>query len=397
MLGHYWWQALDANPVVTIPTPTMPSPNAYDYYVKACQAMVHQQQVDDEMMGGSSSKGAGSGLPVASTYTLAQKVALVKANVPALKLLHQGFAYAYQRPPAPHYTILNSHHADFRAMARLLGFVAETKAAQGDWNGAVNSRLDSIRLGEDISRGGAVIGMLVGIAVEKDGGKDIGKMIDHLNALQARAAARRMEDILVHRMPFAEVVQDEKWSGVKLLQETFRNPKWRGSFLDAIRGGGDDELEDSHKSRLQRVRQALRMYFVNKRQVVNSYMRYMDQEIANARQPYAAHLPDPPVPNDPINEITCAPVLGFERVEVATASHNAQILLILTLRAYRMEHDHYPDKLSELVPAYLHRLPDDPTALQGTFGYQRNQDTYLLFSNNSVNQNTAGGQTQPTP
>lgn len=51
LVGHYWWQALNANPVVTIPTPTLPSPNAYDYYVKACAAMVNQNQVDDAMVG----------------------------------------------------------------------------------------------------------------------------------------------------------------------------------------------------------------------------------------------------------------------------------------------------------------------------------------------------------
>ncbi len=425
---YQWWQTLNADPIITIPTPTMPSPNAYDYDLKACAAMVNQKQVDDAlmgaprgmggspppgmmggpmmggppgMMGGPPGKGAGPDLPVAPTYTLAQKVTLVKANAPALKLLHQGFAYTYQEPPRSPFAFF-PHYAEFRQMARLLAFVAATKAAQGDWNGAINSRLDCICLGRDIPRGGALISMLVGDAVQAIGEKGIGNVIDHLNVQQARTATRRMEEILARRESYAEMLQNEKWVGVKERLEIFHNPQWRGTLMPMILGGNDDDStnsseENGARNRMQRAQQVLRMYFVNKREVLANYMRYMGQEIAKARQPYAAHLPDPAVPDDPVNEVMIVPFSDIRKREVEEESRNAQLLLTLALRAYRMEQGHYPGKLSELVPAYLHQLPDDPTALQGTFGYQRSQDTYLLFSNSSVNQNTVGGQTQPVP
>ncbi len=46
---------------------------------------------------------------------------------------------------------------------------------------------------------------------------------------------------------------------------------------------------------------AIRM--TGKRGIMANYTRYMDGWIANARQPYAAHLPAPATPSDPVNQV----------------------------------------------------------------------------------------------
>ena len=291
------------------------------------------------------------------------------------------------------------HYAQFRSMARMLAFEADTQAQENDWAGAINSRLDCIRFGQDISHGTALIGMLVSRAV-----KAIGLACRHRprdrssNAPQARAVTQRMAAIVDRHVPVAAILEEEKWTGATQMLEIFRDPKWRGSLTDMLHQNSDSEPaneEDGNSGRIQKIRQALRWYFVNKNQAFSGYLHYMDQTIANARQPYALHLPDPPKANDPVNEIFDIDFAPMLKSDAEAQTRDVLLLLHLALRAYRVEHGHYPDKLTELVPSYLPRLPADPMALQGTFGYQRIKTNYLLTSAGGVQLDKRRRQTQP--
>lgn len=147
-----WWQWLNADPVVHIPTPQMPNPNAFDFYVKAGDALVRSNQIGDAIR--VQPPGVKADPKLYPTYSLAQKQALLQMNLPALRLLHQGFAYKYQQPPE---RSLSSNSfpqfARFRELARLLVLEGQVKAAHGDKTGAVNSYLDAVRLGSDVQRG----------------------------------------------------------------------------------------------------------------------------------------------------------------------------------------------------------------------------------------------------
>jgi len=104
----------------------------------------------------------------------------------------------------------------------------------------------------------------------------------------------------------------------------------------------------------------------------------MDQVIANARLPYGAHSPNPHVPDDPVNQIfALGGSLGRDK-SVQMEAQNAQLCLRLAIRAYQMEHGAYPPDLKALVPDYLGNLPDDPYALQGSYGYTRDKVGYML-------------------
>ncbi len=42
----FWFRALDQNPTVSIPTPTMPATNARDYYIAASNAVLDERKIE---------------------------------------------------------------------------------------------------------------------------------------------------------------------------------------------------------------------------------------------------------------------------------------------------------------------------------------------------------------
>ncbi|MDQ3814283.1 MAG: hypothetical protein M3347_10075, partial [Armatimonadota bacterium] len=107
--------------------------------------------------------------------------------------------------------------------------------------------------------------------------------------------------------------------------------------------------------------------------------RTMDAFIANARQPYAKQQPAPPA-GDPITELM-TPIFSKSRYQGARSeAGNALLTVALALRAFQLEHGTYPAQLSELVPAYLKRVPADPFGNGGPLNYRRTGKNYVLWS-----------------
>lgn len=376
LFGALWWNTLNAEPEVRIPTPALPSPNAFTYYLQAGNALttvtVNGKPID--LKATFWRRGGGH------IYSPVQEAALVKANAPALTLLQQGFAYEYRHPPLHSFDALVPEYGKFRALARLLILKAQTKAAAHDWNGAINSDFDAIRLGVDIARGGGLLGVMSGATCQAFGHKDAAAAVDHLNAIQTRATARRLEAIIARHVPFTDVLDDEKcWYQASLI-DMFHKPNWREDWSS----NGEDE---DTRQRFEHLKTLFSYYLINKRQVMFNYTHFMDQWIAIAGQPYARNLPPPAIPDDPINQTLCYDFSKPWQSDVKYQSQNAVLALTLALRAYRLEHNHYPSRLQELIPRYLYKLPEDPMALKGTFGYQRNRNKYVLYSNSAVTGN----------
>ncbi|HEX9998358.1 MAG TPA: hypothetical protein VGB45_14565, partial [Abditibacterium sp.] len=59
---------------------------------------------------------------------------------------------------------------------------------------------------------------------------------------------------------------------------------------------------------------------------------------------------------------------------------NQNLLLRLALRAYRLENGTYPEKISQLAPKYLKKVPVDPFGKGEIWRYKRNGDTFLAWS-----------------
>ena len=173
----YWVQDMNADPVVDIPNPTMPKPNAFDFYKAAGMLVVQDKEMQDALLPPppapiKQAKGRGtypSTTKPVHLYTLEEKAQLLEANESALTVLRKGFLYPYQEPPARSVSALFPHYANFRSLARLLNFAATVKEEQEDWQGAMNCRLEAMRLGAESQRGGPLIGKLVGIACQAIG------------------------------------------------------------------------------------------------------------------------------------------------------------------------------------------------------------------------------------
>ncbi|MCW3053037.1 MAG: hypothetical protein JWN14_2207, partial [Chthonomonadales bacterium] len=215
-----WWKSAMKTPMVIIPKPILPKPNAYDFYLTASNAIVNYKEI-----------GEASGTKPTLVLNLAQRKALVQPNLGEISSLHQGFAYPYVNPPVRSMETLFPYYAKFRGMARLLSMQGKVRSEEGDWSGATESWLDAMRIGADIPHGSVQIGQLVGIACQAIGRRPLWDAVDHLNAAQSRAAATRLESIMARQLPFADTMQEEKWLGQSNLIDLFNDPKKTAALL----------------------------------------------------------------------------------------------------------------------------------------------------------------------
>jgi hypothetical protein len=373
-----WWRALTVTPRVVVPTPVMPSPNAYDSFVRAGGLLVRDRDVGYAISSTAENRASLLGRKE-HWYSTAEKAALVAQNQAALKALREGFAFPYQEPPARSFRALFPHFAKYRGIARLLGLESQVRSAKGDHAGEMRSALDAIELGVKCPRGGVLIGMLVGAACEAIGRGPAWEAMDHLGATEARQAARRLERIVAQRFAFASTMQEEKWAGEAGLVEAMQAPNWQQSLMRDLSGGGGTS---SSGFELRELPRTLRALTISKTRVLQNYDHFMEESIARARMPYAVarKAPPLPVPDDPVSELL-APVFGQARFTLERAQTGDLLLMVaLALRAYRLEHGRYPETLSELVPDYLSKVPADPLAPQGPLKYRRKGSSYVLYS-----------------
>lgn len=308
------------------------------------------------------------------SYTFAQKEALVNENLGAIQMLHLGFRYPFQEPPVRSFSTMLPQYQKMRGLARVLALQAQIEAVKGDWNGAMTSDMDAIQIGETMPRGGPLIGMLVGVACQAIGRRPAWQVVDHLNASQARTAAHRLEQIRSAHVLYAETLQEQKWVGQAGLLELMQRRDWPSDVGTYIVSDDFGQSDWQKQVAFQRIR------LTGKRTIMANYMRYMNQLIADAKQPYATHPADPPTPSDLFNQLT---FMDFSKVrvrEVNANTENALLLVTLALRAYKLEHGAYPVTLSALAPQYLKAIPDDPFALSGPLHYKNIGSKYLLYS-----------------
>jgi hypothetical protein len=355
-----WYAVANRTPVVSIPNPVMPKLNAFDFYVRAGNAIVGDKQITDAVSTDST-----------VSYSLKQKEALVGQNVGVVDVLHQGFAYPYLTPPLRSLNTELPYYKKFRLLARLLSLRGQVRAAHRDWSGAAENYLDGLRLGADIPHGAPLIGKLNGVACQKTARRPLWDVVDHLNAAQTHAVMARLTDIMARHVPFTDTIQEEKWTGQAYWLEIC-NGTLKTSSTAGANGSNEENLPSESAIYLFRSKQSL----------IDDFTAYMDRSLAIAREPYILRKPTPPPPKDIIglNKLMTSVVLSSRIKDVAAETQNGLLLVTLALHAFLLEHGHYPKALEELMPASLRKLPDDPFAAQGTFRYRRTGEGYILYS-----------------
>ena len=373
-------RAVNTLPDLQIPSPTMPNPNACDIFTEAGKAIQDGKAIEEAVSNHSNANNpvndSPSTRPSAKTkvYSLAEKEVLVAKNGLAVRLLRQGLPYPYLNPPYRSVETLFPYYSQFRGLARLLRLKGEVEAAKGDYDAAMQSWLDAMQMGEMIPHGSPLIGMLVGIACEAIGRRPVWeKGLDHLTSAQAKASIQRLEAIQAMRLPFADTVQEEKWGIQASLIEAFNRPDWRHKMQETT-------ADKDNNGTIERWSGQIMLSFYGRGRILKNMTAYMDASIAQARQPYALHLAQPPIPSDPISQMI-APIFAQARIkEVESHTQNSLLLVALALRAYHEDKKAYPATLAELAPTYLKRLPDDPFALKGGFRYRKQGEKFVLYS-----------------
>ncbi len=382
IVAPIWWHRLNADVVVSIPSPKLPSPNAYDSYVAATQQLnsaskywVHfattpyQGNRAIPIMPAlpvrpfltNSGKNVGV-LTQRTEFSMKEKLRMLKWNASALPILRKGFAFPYLQPPmrldtynkspfgASPQTNGNVDYTAFIDLARVLVLQAQLQKARGDWNGALNTCLDGVRFGIDIPHGAPVQGAVIGQFIETLARAEVWPCVPHLSPAQARSAILRLQQLQKRRVPAVQTLQEEKWALQAALVLEFRDPNWRNTLFNNRDAGPPTDL-------------GMRTSFISKQDIIDRIGHNLDAQIANARLPYTRQQKvfEKPDPLDEILGVTSF-LLDSNRFFIRCQAQSALLMTALALQAYRAEHKSYPPTLSALVPRYLPAVPLDPFA-----------------------------------
>ena len=343
--GWLWARAKRAPRFVIAPYPTAPKPNGYDLYLAAARAVVPAKPAVDSVTDG--------GLLTdpkarAKRYSLARRDAWLGKNRAAWTLFDRALRTPTLAPPA------RSQLAPMAPSYRLMRQLARDKMTQsntawlrGDAKGALQSGLDVVQMGHDTRRGCATLGNLVGIAIGAIGRRGASQTVEKLDAAQAKTAARRLEKMLARRWSLAQSLTEEKNSALTTWLGLFKNSSWRG-FTIASRDGAPI------------WKKVVRGATISKQHVLDETAAIYDRNIALAAQSYQSQVAAQSAPPASMG-------LADESLMRRQFFNNARdlagdqsLMLLLALRAYKLEHGAYPLALAALAPNYLSAIPADP-------------------------------------
>ena len=366
--GILFKKHIETAPILNIPAPvSVPNPNGYDFYVAAAQTI---QDANPPVSPINDTRNLLLTNPslAAHDYSLARKKQWLQNNARGFRLFQKGVQTPARQPSDRDLfgrSRVGRNYADFRQLARDKSIQTETLILQNKPFDATQSGLDNIQMGEDISRGGALIAKLVGsaiVAIARDPLCDARQTPEKLTAPQARAAATRLETILANRPTFADALTEDKWVALNSLKSFWKDPKWRSQSY------GVRSLSDLWTTRI-----------VTKTDIAARVISNYDIAIANAKLPYgAAPAPFTATP-DPISQLF-QPSSRMQMNEAREIVPLNLLLLRFALRAYRLEKGAFPPNLNALAPGYLKTIPTDYYSSGKPFFYRLKGQNYELWS-----------------
>ncbi len=358
-------RAQEVAPTVTAPTPNMAqdaAKNGYETLIAAGKLILPGE----------------NGRPSASERNLLpqenlrrQRVAVAR-NAPALKLLREALQMPIEAP-----MIENEEEAitaiapfaRFREMARQLRQESDVRAADGDFVGALDSRLTSLELGAAVSRGVA-FSMLVGVAIEAVARSNFETLAAKLDAAQIRALLPRMKALTARRPKYSQNLQFEKASNIRF---ALFNSKGFLETDQATRLHNIDEFRKEFELSDAQMREFIAM---TPQTLTEQLSKVLDGFIAREELPFqsAQKAKLPPAPSGFVRNLTF-PLDGiFASARFNYERNRAADLLLqsaLELRAIKLETGAYPTTFD---------APLDPFGDKEPLTYERNGATYLLYS-----------------
>ena len=171
----------------------LPNPNGYDDFVKA---------------GGLITGDPGSWSDLGEE----QLRQLVMTNSEALDLLRVGLKRESRAPTEAIVTNFTAHMTDltvFKRLGQMLAAAGRVAELEGRYTDAAGCYVDAIELGNDLCRGGVLITLLVGNAVERIGGAQLVRVLPRLSCDEIRELIQRLDKIDRERETWDEAMQAE--------------------------------------------------------------------------------------------------------------------------------------------------------------------------------------------
>jgi len=298
----------------------------------------------------------------------------VARNAPALSLVRE----ALQKPiDVPNETKKSSSNlssrfrvgAGLRELARQFSQESDVRFADGDYIGALNSKLDTMEMGVAFGRG-AVLPMLVGSAIESIGSSagssrsaGFETIAAHLDAAGCRAAGVRIKQIENRRPPFAQVLEADRQEALALnvstlaeAQASFRKP---------------NPANEPGYSR----RDIASIEKLSPQTLATNINRAFAAIFPNANKPYAQAKPATLPPNlDPISVMTVSVVQGqsIRFIRESRVARNRLLECALELRAQKLDSGAYPTTFAA--------LPDPFSPGLSPLVYRKTSTGYALYS-----------------
>lgn len=358
---------INANPVVVFPTPVPePQPNGYDFYLAANRAIAFAKPPVDTADDTRNLPRADPQMAI--DYSVARKTAWLKSNAAGFALFRQGMATPTRHPNTRGDFLTSSRRTNYsqlRLLMRKKLIEAHTFALQKRWNDAVQSSLDNMQMGNDMARGGPLLGKLVSSAIIALGRSPLMSndfLPEKLDVAQARAATKRLETILGRRWSYKDALEEDRWNTLSQFLSYSQTPKWRSQAM----------------GRNLTWRDKIQAYTVSKGTIVAQINRSFDLSIADLGAPWSAPRRVQPRSSSIATLFTASSRSKMTEARELVPLH--VLLLRFALRAYHLENGAFPTDLKALAPKYLQKIPTDLYADGAPFHYRLKKGDYELWS-----------------
>ncbi len=297
--------------------------------------------------------------------SVAHQDKIITENAPALQDLRVALSQEYLSPQITSLEQMLPYDARYRQMARLLSFEGKVAASRGDWQTTTSNSLDTIALGYKIQRGAPLIQVLTGFSMNTIGRANAWYAIDHVSGEIARESARRLESIYATRTSSDQLWAQEESAVEAILVEVMAHPEraypnqkdWLPSWYFLIIPKW--KMMDDYRSAMTDLEQ----------KSIQPYQLVKNNDFTRGRADIFVNLM---LPEDRQALIK----------NTIDQTFTQMLMTLFALRSYEVDHEGaYPDRIIQLVPRYLSKVPSDPFAANlGPLQYRRVGKSYLLYS-----------------
>ncbi len=215
--GAWFFYWINVDPVVSIPMPVMPAPNARDVYLQAANQVVDAPPIAPTEQGilrlnDVSRLIHGGVLQTRNNYSVTGLSSawihrLLAANAPGIAHVRKGIDMAYRAAPARTWHDLNIDSPLFNhGPVNMITASGKYACLTGDWDAGTDTLLDACACAEQIWRGGTFAHWHTTTDGAYRAREDLWAATHHVSAATARHAAQRLEELDTHRATLASLI-----------------------------------------------------------------------------------------------------------------------------------------------------------------------------------------------